>query len=111
MMVERILEEVKEKLFEDPPREVEYSDEEVLGTTGPAGWTEVLFGYLNSVVEEPVTWKNLTSMRKPGCLVMFCCCLLMGLRRGVPHLGASESTVEASLVKHQFSRGWRNGVD
>jgi hypothetical protein len=82
MMVERILEEVKEKLFEDPPREVEYSDEEVLDTTGPAGWTEVLFRYLNSVVEELVTWKNLTGMRKPGCLVMSCCCLLMGLRRG-----------------------------
>jgi hypothetical protein len=82
MMVERILEEVKEKLFEDPPREVEYSDEEVLDTTGPAGWTEVLFRYLNSVVEELVTWKNLTGMRKPGCLVMSCCCPLMGLRRG-----------------------------
>ena len=111
MMVERILEDVKKRPFENPPREIEYSDEEVLGITGPAGWTEVLFGYLNSVVEEPITWKNLTGMRKPRLFGDVLVLPIDGFATGVPHSGASESRVDASLVRHQFSGAWRGGVD
>jgi alpha 1,6-mannosyltransferase len=34
-----------------------------------------------------------------------------GFVTGVPHSGASESKVEASLVKHQISGAWKGGVD
>jgi alpha 1,6-mannosyltransferase len=111
MMVERILEEVSNRPFEDPPNEIEYSDNEVLDITGPAGWTEVVFEYLNTVVDSPITWKNLTGMREPRLYGDVLVLPINAFATGVPHSGASEAVVEDSFVKHQFAGAWRNGVD
>ena len=110
-MVEHILEEVKKRPFQDPPADIEYSDNEVLDITGPAGWTEVVFEYLNTVAGGVVTWKNLTGMREPRLFGDVLVLPIDGFATGVPHSGASETPGEWSLVKHQFSGAWRNGVD
>ena len=111
MMVERILSRIKERPFHDPPEDVNYSNDEVLDITGPAGWTEVVFEYLNSVVDEPVTWKNLTGMREPRMYGDVLILPINAFATGVPHSGASEEIVDDSFVKHQFAGAWRNGVD
>lgn len=110
-MVERILEEVKNRPFQEPPATIEYSDNEVLDITGPAGWTEVVFKYLNSVVDEPITWKNLTGMREPRLYGDVLVLPIDGFATGVPHSGASEEMGDWTMVKHRFSGAWRNGVD
>jgi alpha 1,6-mannosyltransferase len=110
-MVERILEEVRKRPFQDPPKDIDYTNNEVLDITGPAGWTEVVFEYLNTVVDTPITWKNLTGMREPRLYGDVLVLPIDAFATGVPHSGASEGVGEGSFVKHQFSGAWRNGVD
>jgi alpha 1,6-mannosyltransferase len=111
MMVERILTRIKERPFHDPPEDVDYTNDEVLDITGPAGWTEVVFEYLNSVVDEPVTWKDLTGMTEPRMYGDVLILPINAFATGVPHSGASKEIVDDSFVKHQFAGAWRNGVD
>lgn len=111
MMVDRILDKVEQRPFHDPPKDIDYSDNEVLDITGPAGWTEVVFEYLNTVVEEPVTWRNLSGMRAPRLYGDVLVLPINAFATGVPHSGASEGVVDDSFVKHQFAGAWRNGVD
>ena len=109
IMVDRILEKVKKRPFHDPPKDIDYSDDEVLDITGPAGWTEAVFEYLNTVVEEKITWKNLTGMREPKLFGDVLILPINGFATGVPHSGAAESAVDDSFVKHQFAGAWRGG--
>lgn len=111
MMVERILEDVRKRPFETPQKDIDYSDDEVLDITGPAGWTEVVFEYLNIVTGAPISWKNLTGMREPRLYGDVLVLPIDAFATGVPHSGASEKVGEGSFVKHQFAGAWRNGVD
>jgi alpha 1,6-mannosyltransferase len=113
MMVDQILEKVKKRPFHDPPKDIDYSDDEVLDITGPAGWTETVFEYLNlpenRVGEEMVTWRNLTGMKKPKLYGDVLILPINGFATGVPHSGAAEGVVDDTFVKHQFAGAWRGG--
>jgi alpha 1,6-mannosyltransferase len=110
MMIERILDLVKERPFHDPPKNIDYSDDEVLDITGPAGWTETVFQYLNEVSDEPISWRNLTGMREPRLYGDVLILPINGFATGVPHSGASREVAKDSFVKHHFAGAWRNGV-
>lgn len=108
-MVERILEEVKKRPYEIPMKDVDYSDEEVLDITGPAGWTEVVFEYLTKAVGEEVSWRNLTGMRSPRLFGDVLVLPIDAFASGVPHSGASARGKGRALVRHQFQGSWRGG--
>ena len=110
-MVEKILKDVKNRPFQDPPADVDYSNEDVLDVTGPAGWTEVIFDYLNLVAGSPITWMNLTGMREPRLYGDVLVLPIDAFATGVPHSGASKGVVGGTFVKHHFTGTWKNGLD
>lgn len=108
-MVDRILEHVKQRPFQDPLPDVDFSNDEVLGITGPAGWTEVVYEYLDSILDEKLTWENLTGMREPRLYGDVLILPIDGFATGAPHSGASTETADGTLVKHQFTGAWKGG--
>lgn len=89
------------------------SDDDVLGITGPAAWTEVVFEHLNQVAgtgvgKERITWKTLTGMTEPRLYGDTLVLPIDGFATGVPHSHASHSGSEQTLVKHQFQGHWRD---
>ena len=111
MMVERILDRVKGRPFQDPPNDIDYDNNEILDISGPAGWTEVIYEYLNKVSETPVTWLHLTGMKEPRLYGDVLILPINGFATGVPHSEASDAIVADSFVKHEFAGTWKNGVD
>ncbi|KUJ11299.1 uncharacterized protein LY89DRAFT_594840 [Mollisia scopiformis] len=108
-MVERILNEVQKRPFESPMKDVEFSDEEVLDITGPAGWTEVVYEYLSKAAGEEIGWRNLTGMRSPRLFGDILVLPIDAFASGVPHSGASGPGMGEAFVKHQFQGSWRGG--
>jgi len=108
-MVERILEEVRKRPFESPMKSVDYSDDEVLDITGPAGWTEVVFEFLSKAAGEEIGWRNLTGIGRPRLYGDILVLPIDAFASGVPHSGAGSSGGEGALVRHQFQGLWRGG--
>lgn len=89
------------------------SDKDVLGITGPAAWTEVVFEHLNQVagtgVGQPrITWETLTGMTEPQLYGDTLVLPIDGFATGVPHSHASTSKSKQTLIQHQFQGQWRD---
>lgn len=70
--------------------DVEYSNDDVLGITGPAGWTEVVYAELSKQVGSTITWKNLTGMKEPRLYGDILVLPINGFASNVPHSGAQD---------------------
>lgn len=105
-MVERITSRVLENSEGNTSQSAEYTNEDVLGITGPAAWTEVIFDYLGFAVGSQITWQNLTGMREPRLYGDVLVLPIDGFASGLPHSGSTDGQGTA-LVKHQQHGSWK----
>lgn len=113
-MVDRVLDRVAEKVEASPDgkKGVGFSNYDVLGMGGPAGWSEVLYEHLSETAGKEVSWEDLTGMREPRFFGDTLVLPVDGFATGVPHSGATypaENYTDDAMVLHQFSGGWKTG--
>lgn len=115
-MVDRVLDRVAEKVAESEQRANSkgpaFSNHDVLGMGGPAGWTEVLYQHISKQAGREVTWEDLTGMREPKLFGDTLVLPIDGFATGVPHSGATypaQNYTKDAMVLHHFSGGWKAG--
>ena len=106
-MVERIMDKVEHRSLGLRP--AEWTDKDVLDTTGPAGWTEVIYEHIRTVTGKPITWHNLTQMREPRLYGDVLVLPIDAFATGVPHSGASRKRSDGTMVMHFFDGAWKYG--
>lgn len=112
-MVDRVLDRMAEKVKSGKKRpngSYGFSNSDVLGMGGPAGWTEVVYEHLSHVTGREVTWKDLTGIREPKFFGDTLVLPIDGFATGVPHSGATypqENYTQDAMVLHHFSGGWK----
>lgn len=106
-MVERILDKVKAKQVE--MKEVDFTDDEVLTTTGSAAWTEVIFEYLDKAAGTGAnfTWHNLTGMTEPRLIGDMLVLPIDSFGSEQPHSHSSSKGENGALTVHNFDGSWR----
>lgn len=87
---------------------MDFSNDDVLGITGPAGWTEVVYMELTRQMGTPITWRNLTGLRKPKLYGDILVLPINGFASNVPHSNADPNG-EGRAVVHGFHGSWRGG--
>ncbi|KZL83432.1 initiation-specific alpha- -mannosyltransferase [Colletotrichum incanum] len=114
-MIRRVLSEVRRQTDEaEKPHdeqqgpEVVFSNDDVLRVSGPAGWTEEIYGYISEVTATEFTWKNLTGLENPTLFGDVLVLPINAFATGVPHSGSSQTNVDATMVRHYFSGSWKN---
>lgn len=110
-MVDRVLDRMADKMTKGK-KGYGFSNHDVLGMGGPAGWTEVLYEHLSEAAGKQVSWEDLTGMREPRLYGDTLVLPIDGFATGVPHSGATypaENYTDAAMVLHQFSGGWKAG--
>lgn len=108
-MVDRVLDRVADKVALGKTR---FSNHDVLGMGGPAGWTEVLYEHLSLQAGRVVSWEDLTGIREPKLIGDTLILPIDGFATGVPHSGATypaENYTEDAMVLHHFKGGWKFG--
>lgn len=115
-MVDRVLDRVADKVAASVgvvgKKGVGFSNYDVLGMGGPAGWTEVLYEHLSEAAGREVSWEDLTGMREPKLFGDTLVLPIDGFATGVPHSGATypaENYTDDAMVLHHFSGGWKTG--
>lgn len=113
-MVDRVLDSVADKVAASAggKKGVGFSNHDVLGMGGPAGWTEVLYSHLREAVGTEVSWEDLTGMREPRLFGDTLVLPIDGFATGVPHSGATypaENYTDDAMVLHHFNGGWKTG--
>ncbi|KAK3936466.1 alpha-1,6-mannosyltransferase [Diplogelasinospora grovesii] len=84
---------------------------EVMNSTGPAAWTDVVFAQLQLADPEITTLRNLSGMTEPTLYGDILVLPIDGFGMGQPHSNSSSSDgpiPEAALVKHNFRGSWRS---
>ena len=96
--------------YEVPFEELKPTSAEVMNSTGPAGWTEVVFQQLQEYDSSLITPQNLSFMTEPRLYGNILVLPIDGFGMGQPHSNStSDGTIpEAALVKHLFKGGWRD---
>lgn len=84
------------------------TEQEVVTTTGPSAWSDVVFEYLHKVdlnFTEPRELSGLTEPRLVGDVLVL---TIDGFGMGQPHSHSTSdgSTPDAALVKHGFAGTW-----
>jgi alpha 1,6-mannosyltransferase len=99
--IERGVESVSDIIFQNV---------DILNSTGPAAWTDVVFDYLRLVDPSIQSLKNLSMLREPRLVGDVLIVPIDGFASGVPHSGATVGSVpETALIVHRFAGSWRNG--
>ncbi|OAA43726.1 Glycosyltransferase, DXD sugar-binding motif protein [Metarhizium rileyi] len=106
-MVDKILDLVAKRTLERAGEDVSFSDNEVLGITGPAGWTEVIYEHLSKEAGRDVTWLDLHGMREPRLFGDTLVLPIDAFGTGLRHSQASRKTTEQTMVMHYFAGAWR----
>lgn len=108
-MVGRVLDRMADRVAQG---KTGFSNHDVLGMGGPAGWTEVLYEHLSLQAGRAVTWEDLTGIREPKLIGDTLVLPIDGFATGVPHSGATypaENFTQDAMVLHQFTGGWKLG--
>ncbi|KAL9036619.1 MAG: hypothetical protein Q9214_006049 [Letrouitia sp. 1 TL-2023] len=84
-------------------------NDDVLKTTGPAKWSEVVYDYLTRTTRTEISWKNFTGMEQPVIVADVMVVPINAFAVGVAHSGSSESNTEDTLARHHFQGSWRVG--
>ncbi|KAF6822589.1 initiation-specific alpha-mannosyltransferase [Colletotrichum musicola] len=105
----RSLEELASKYGDDP--EWTPSSFEVMNSTGPAAWTDVVWEYLQETDENLTDIRNLSSLGPPRLFRDALVLPIDGFGVGQPHSGSTNdgSFPDGALVKHMFGGSWRGG--
>ncbi|KAK4151160.1 glycosyltransferase [Chaetomidium leptoderma] len=92
-----------------PFEQLKPSSVEVMNSTGPAAWTDVVFQQLQEFDPSLTELKDLWYMTKPRLYGDILVLTIDGFGMGQPHSkSTSDGTIpEAALVKHQFKGSWR----
>ncbi|KAL9608121.1 MAG: hypothetical protein Q9167_007028 [Letrouitia subvulpina] len=84
-------------------------NDDVLKTTGPAKWSEVVYEYLTRTTRTEISWKNFTGMEQPVIVADVMVVPINAFAVGISHSGSSESNTEDTLARHHFQGSWRVG--
>lgn len=84
------------------------TDWEVLTTTGPGIWTEVVFDSLSVASGREILKKDLTEMREPVLFGDILVLPISGFAIGVPHSGGRNIDPRKAFVRHDFKGSWRH---
>ncbi|KAL0932129.1 Initiation-specific alpha-1,6-mannosyltransferase 2 [Colletotrichum truncatum] len=82
---------------------------EVMNSTGPAAWTDVVWEYLQETDQTLTDIRNLSSLGPPRLFGDALVLPIDGFGMGQPHSGSTNdgSIPEGALVKHLFGGSWR----
>ncbi|KAK2016904.1 glycosyltransferase family 32 protein [Colletotrichum eremochloae] len=82
---------------------------EVMNSTGPAAWTDVVWEYLQETDDTLTTLRNLSSLGPPRLFGDALVLPIDGFGMGQPHSGSTNdgSIPNGALVKHLFGGSWR----
>ncbi|KAK2000212.1 hypothetical protein LX36DRAFT_630891 [Colletotrichum falcatum] len=114
-MLRRVLVEVQTRAEAKDDQAVEgqqtmapsFTNADILKVSGPAGWTEELYGYMSDVTATEVTWQNLTGLRDPTMFGDVLVLPIDGFATGLSHSGASLQNSDATMVRHEFAGSWK----
>lgn len=110
-MVNRVLRSVDElsERYQLPITELKPSSFDIMNSTGPAAWTDVVFEQLQEYDPTLSTTKDLSFMTEPKLYGDILVLTIDGFGMGQSHSHSThDGTVpEAALVKHRFKGGWR----
>ncbi|KAL1841772.1 hypothetical protein VTJ49DRAFT_6610 [Mycothermus thermophilus] len=92
-----------------PIDQLKPSSFEVMNSTGPAAWSEVVFKQLQEYDTSLKEHKDLSFMTEPKLVGNILILTIDGFGMGQPHSNSTnDGTIpEAALVKHLFKGGWR----
>lgn len=112
-MVSRVitsLGELVSKYADDP--EWTPTSLEVMNSTGPAAWTDVVWEYLQETDDSLTNIRNLSSLGPPRLFRDALVLPIDGFGVGQPHSGSTNdgSIPDGALVKHLFGGSWRGGT-
>lgn len=108
-MIDSIQEAVKSRLDADPNHQ--FTDEDVLDITGPAGWTRVMYQFLSKAAGVPIDWRNITGLRSPRLYGDILVLPIDAFATGLAHSGSSLRDSDQTMVRHLFGHSWRGGVN
>ena len=108
-MVESIREAVENRLANSTSSE--FTDDDVLDITGPAGWTRVVYKFLSQAAGAPIDWRNITGLRSPRLYGDILVLPIDAFATGLDHSGSSLEDTPQTLVRHLFGHSWRDGVN
>ena len=86
--------------------ELEPVDDDILKTTGPYMWSQVVFKSLSRAVNRTVTIEELSGLEEPrlyGDILVF---PIDGFSPGIGHSGSGKHP-ELTLIRHGFKGTWR----
>lgn len=83
---------------------------ETMNSTGPAAWTDVVFGQIQQARPDITALANLSRIQEPQLYGNILVLGIDGFGMGQPHSGATNdgSIPETALLKHLFRGSWRN---
>ncbi|GKT61094.1 hypothetical protein ColTof4_01202 [Colletotrichum tofieldiae] len=107
MMVARVVTSVKDLARRHGVREIELrpTSFEVMNSTGPAAWTEVVFEYLQSLNPDLTDTMSFSYLERPTLCGDVLILPIDGFGMGQRHSGSTDdgSIPEAALVRHLFA--------
>jgi alpha 1,6-mannosyltransferase len=87
--------------------QVEFKNVQVLNSTGPAAWTEVVFRYMRSVDPTVLSLKDFSGLKEPRLIGDVLLLPVDGFATNVPHSGAGKHP-EQALIHHGFHGSWKH---
>lgn len=110
-MVARILQALDDlsAAHQLPVDQLKPSSLEVMNSTGPAAWSEIVFKQLQEFDPSLTDHKNLSYMTEPRLIGDVLVLPIDGFGMGQPHSNSTNdgTTPDAALVKHLFKGSWR----
>ena len=110
-MVDRVLESVQglSEAYGVPVAELNPSSFEVMNSTGPAAWTDVVFEQLQLFNSSLNSTKDLSFMTEPKLYGDILVLTIDGFGMGQSHSNSTNdgTTPDAALAKHLFRGSWR----
>ncbi|TKW55869.1 Initiation-specific alpha-1,6-mannosyltransferase [Colletotrichum tanaceti] len=117
-MIRRVMSEMRRQIEEaegtedeQERRENMFSDDDVLGVSGPAGWTEEIYEYLSEVTATEFSSKNLTGLENPTLFGDVLVLPINGFATGIGHSGASKKNADDTMVRHFFAGSWKGELE
>jgi len=110
-MAQRVQQSIAElsEAYRLPVSDLKPTSYEVMNSTGPAAWTDVVFEMLRGYDESLKDTKDLAFMTEPRLIGDILVLPVDGFGMGQMHSNSTnDGTVpEQALVKHLFKGGWR----
>ncbi|KAH8658507.1 nucleotide-diphospho-sugar transferase [Xylariales sp. PMI_506] len=112
-MLERAITKIDELRIERGVKlvsEIFFENRDILNSTGPAAWTDVIFDYLRVVDPTIKSLREFSMLREPRLVGDVLIVPVDGFASGVPHSGATVGHIpDTALVVHRFEGSWRHG--